>query len=200
VVFSAAIICGTIRGDMDSYGCFGAAMELIPTMSTAAPIPSRRSAIMRTLVPVIPVAVFGAVFGHYLMGSPVTFVSLLVCIALTGIVVNDSLVLLDRVRRLRADGLSPTEAATLAAANRLRAILIGSITTMAGVTPLMLATNENVMVLVPGAITLCFGLAFGTLVVLVLHPTGYLVMEDMARGLRWLRTGDPDLCNCPNRV
>ena len=149
---------------------------------------------------VIPVAVFGAVFGHYLMGSPVTFVSLLVCIALTGIVVNDSLVLLDRVRHLRAEGLSPTGAATQAAANRLRAILITSITTMAGVTPLMLATNENVMVLVPGAITLFFGLAFGTIVVLVLLPTGYLVIEDVARGLRWLRTGSSSPSNCSTGV
>ena len=138
---------------------------------------------------VIPVAIAGAIYGHFLMASPVTFVSLLACVALTGIVVNDSLVLLDKLRECRASGLPAFEAATRASTDRLRAILITTLTTMAGVAPLMLTKNVHAQIVVPMAIVLFFGLAFGTIVLLVLLPSGYLIAEDIKRLLRWLRTG-----------
>ncbi len=126
----------------------------------------------------IPLGVIGAIWGHVLMGSPLTMWSLIGIVALSGVVINDCLVLLDFLKRRRRQGLSVREAALQAGEARLRPILLTSITTFAGLTPLLFAKSVQAQLLVPIAISLAFGVLFSTLVTLFLLPLGYSLLED----------------------
>lgn len=137
----------------------------------------------------IPFAIVGAVLGHLVMGFPLTLLSMIGIVALAGIVVNDSLILVDFVNRRRRDGMPLVEAIVDGAKSRLRAILLTSITTVAGIAPLMFETSFQAQFLIPMAISIAFGLAFATFLTLVLLPTVYLVVEDLKGCLRWLWTG-----------
>ena len=137
----------------------------------------------------IPFAIVGAVFGHLIMGYPFTLLSMIGCVALSGIVVNDSIILVDFINRRRAQGGGLLEAVVLGARSRLRAILLTSITTIAGLTPLMTETSFQAQFLIPMAVSIVFGLTFATIVILFLIPTVYLLLEDGLRCGRWLLTG-----------
>ena len=99
-------------------------------------------------------------------------------VALAGVVVNDSLVLVDYVNRKRAEGLSLHDAAWEAGAARFRPILLTSLTTFAGLTPMLLETDVQALFLVPMAVSLSFGILFATLITLILVPAVYLMLED----------------------
>lgn len=134
----------------------------------------------------IPYSMVGAIIGHILMGYPLTFLSLIGGVALAGIVVNDSLILVDFINELRSRGVDMAEAVVAGAKSRLRAILLTSITTVASLAPLMLEQSFQAKFLIPMAISLVFGLTLATGLTLVLIPGLYLVLEDVKRCLRYL--------------
>ncbi len=134
----------------------------------------------------IPFGLVGAVFGHLFMGFELSIISMFGIVALSGVVVNDSLVLLDTAnRRQRELGESVLEAMLEAGPRRLRPILLTSLTTFFGLAPMILETEVQARFLIPMAISLGFGVLFSTLVILLLVPAMTLAVED-ARGL-WRR-------------
>ncbi len=139
----------------------------------------------------IPFALAGAVAGHLVMGFPLGLLSMIGSVALTGIVVNDSLILVDFVNKHRREGRQRTADAVVAGARaRMRAILLTSITTVAGLAPIMLETSFQAQFLIPMAISITFGLSFATVTTLLILPTFYVIAEDVRASLRWLVTGE----------
>ncbi len=133
---------------------------------------------------VIPFGLVGAVWGHVLMGQEVTVLSLFGFFALSGIVVNDSIILVVFYKRLRGRGWAAREAVIEAACRRLRAVLLTSLTTIAGLSPLLFETSLQAQFLIPMATTIAFGLAFATLLVLIVIPSLLLVYENADAGIR----------------
>ncbi|MGM8229070.1 efflux RND transporter permease subunit [Cellvibrio sp. ARAG 10.3] len=132
----------------------------------------------------IPFGFMGAVFGHMIMGREVSMLSMLGFIACAGVVVNDNLVLLDRINQLRQQGLDVVESVVQGGRDRFRAILLTSITTFIGLVPIMAEQSVQARFLIPMVISLAFGVLFATLVTLVLVPSLYVTAESV--GYRWL--------------
>jgi multidrug efflux pump subunit AcrB len=130
---------------------------------------------------VIPFGLVGAVAGHMVMGFSLSIMSMCGIVALAGVVVNDSLVLVDYVNRHVKDGQSLHDAAWEAGAARFRPILLTSMTTFAGLTPMLLETDIQAKFLIPMAVSLSFGILFATLITLILVPCIYLVLEDISQ-------------------
>ena len=124
---------------------------------------------------IIPFGAIGAIAGHWLMGLEMTLFSLFGLVALTGVVVNDSIVLIDFINKRVQDGMPLREALMDAGRRRFRAVLCTSLTTIAGLFPLLMETSFQAQILVPMATSLCFGLMFTTALVLFLIPTSYLI-------------------------
>ena len=139
----------------------------------------------------IPFGLAGALFGHWVMGLDVTLMSLFGFFALSGIVVNDSIILVDFYRWRRGQGMAVEAALVDAASQRLRAVLLTSLTTIAGLGPLLLETSLQAQFLIPMACSIAFGLAFATLLVLLVVPALLSVHESIHQGLRdwWGRLG-----------
>jgi len=132
----------------------------------------------------IPFGLVGAVWGHVLLGYDFSMFSLIGVVALSGVVVNDSLVLVDYVNQRRALGESLETAIRTAGVARFRAILLTSATTFAGLTPLMLETSVQSRMLIPMAISLAFGVVFATAITLVLVPATYMILHDLTTRAR----------------
>jgi multidrug efflux pump subunit AcrB len=126
----------------------------------------------------IPFGIVGAVWGHVLMGVNLTILSGFGIVALTGVVVNDSLVMVDFVNREVAGGKPLKDAIRTAGVARFRPILLTSITTFAGLTPLLLERSMQAQFLIPMAISLAFGVIFATSITLILVPSSYHILED----------------------
>lgn len=124
---------------------------------------------------IIPFSLVGALLGHILTGQTLSSMSLFGILALVGVVVNDSLVLVDYINKLRARGLDVLEAVKRAGAVRFRPVLLTSITTFAGVTPLLLDPSQQAKWLKPMATSLGFGILFATLITLIIVPVNYIV-------------------------
>ena len=107
-------------------------------------------------------------------------------VALAGVVVNDSLVLVDYVNRHREEEGSVLIAAVKAGAIRFRAILLTSLTTFAGLVPMLLETDMQARFLIPMAISLSFGILFATLITLILVPSVYVILEDVKKAVKWM--------------
>ena len=137
----------------------------------------------------IPFGLVGAIVGHLVMGYSFQLLSMIGVVALSGIVVNDSIVLVDFVNRKLREGAPLLEAVVAGGRARLRAILLTTITTVAGLGPLMLERSFQARFLVPMAISICFGLAFATVITLGFVPLCYLILEDVRGLVRWLFTG-----------
>lgn len=133
----------------------------------------------------IPFGVVGAIAGHLLLGMELSIMSMLGLVALSGIVVNDSLVLVDFVNRERATGIPLIQAVRDAGARRFRPILLTSLTTTAGVTPLLLEQSLQAKFLIPMAVSLAFGVMFATFITLIFIPSTYVVLEDLRKLARW---------------
>ena len=129
----------------------------------------------------IPLGFVGAVGGHVVMNEAVTMLSMMGVVALSGVVVNDSLVMVDFINRARRRGGTLMAAVQEAGAARMRPILLTSITTFAGLAPLLLEQGAQADFLKPMAISLAFGVLFATVVTLVLVPAAYLVLDDVER-------------------
>ncbi len=128
---------------------------------------------------VIPFGLAGALFGHWLLGIDLTILSLFGLFGLSGIVVNDSIILVVFFKQLRAGGMAIDEALTEAACQRLRAVLLTSLTTIAGLVPLLFETSLQAQFLIPMAASITFGLAFTTLLVLFLVPALLRIVDGL---------------------
>ena len=126
----------------------------------------------------IPFGIVGAILGHFIMGYDLSILSMFGIVALTGVVVNDSLLLIDYTNRIRRQGRPLLEALMEAGQRRFRPILLTSLTTFFGLMPMILETSVQAQFLVPMAISLAFGILFATGITLLLIPTFYLVLED----------------------
>ncbi len=139
---------------------------------------------------VIPFGLVGAILGHLVMGMPLTLFSFFGLVALTGVVVNDSIVLIDFINHRREEGLPLQEALLQAASRRFRPVMLTSVTTIMGLMPIVLERSLQAQVLIPMAIALAFGLAMSTLWVLVLVPVLY---QTVARRLEKQRLAAHEL-------
>jgi multidrug efflux pump subunit AcrB len=136
---------------------------------------------------VIPFGLVGAIFGHWLLNFDLTMMSIFGFFGLSGIVINDSIILTVAFKNFRDDGMGAKEAALAAAEKRLRAVLLTSLTTIVGVMPILFETALQAQFLKPMVISLSFGLLFGTLIVLLLLPavlTGIELLRSFATRIR----------------
>ncbi len=129
---------------------------------------------------IIPFGVIGMVAGHLLTGHDLTMLSLVGLLGLSGIIVNDSIILVARAGERMAGGEDPREAAVGAAGDRLRAVLLTSLTTIGGLAPLLFEKSIQAQFLIPMAVTITFGLAAGTFLVLLLAPAIYGILADFS--------------------
>lgn len=129
----------------------------------------------------VPFGVQGAIVGHWIMGYDLTIMSAIGLVALNGIVVNDSMVLVDFINNRVRSGMSHFEASIAGSKLRMRAIVLNTITAVVGMTPLMFETSFQAKFLIPLAVTLTWGLAFATVLTLVVVPAINMVFFDIAR-------------------
>ena len=127
----------------------------------------------------IPFGLTGAVLGHVMMDRDLTILSLFGLFGLSGIVINNSIVLLSFYKEFRAQGMEPKAAVVEAACQRLRAVLLTSMTTIAGLTPILFEESLQAQFLIPMAISIVFGLALGTLLILFVVPSMVLMLENL---------------------
>ena len=137
----------------------------------------------------IPLALIGVIWGHIIMGLDFTMPSMLGFVSLAGIVVNNSILLVEFVKRRVAEGLTIHEAATKASYDRFRSVFLTSLTTIAGMTPLLFETSLQAQVLIPLATSIVFGIAMSTLLVLFVVPCLYSILEDFG----WANSGKESL-------
>ena len=164
------------------FGIF--ALLAIPLKSYVQPL---------IIMSAIPFGFVGAVWGHLIVGLNFTMMSLMGLVALSGVVVNDSLVMVDFINRARRRHGDLHAAVREAGATRFRPILLTSLTTFAGLAPLMLERSVQAAFLIPMATSLAFGVIFATFITLILVPTSYLIVEDFVGvGRRLFGREDPN--------
>lgn len=144
-------------------------------------IPLRSYSQPLIIMSVIPFGLVGAVLGHMLLGLSMSIMSVFGLIALAGVVVNDSLIMVDFVNRARAEGVALRQSVLDAGAQRFRAILLTSLTTFVGLAPIVLERSLQAKVVVPMAVSLAFGILFATVITLLLIPALYMMLDDIKR-------------------
>lgn len=137
----------------------------------------------------IPFGIVGAVFAHVLLGYPLSMISLMGIVALSGVVVNDSLVLVDFANNERIRGCAVKESILNAGVRRFRPVLLTTLTTFLGLAPMIFERSRQARFLIPMAISLGFGILFATFITLFLVPALYVVIEDFHRAWNWLYGG-----------
>ena len=157
------------------------ALLAIPTKSYLQPL---------IIMGVIPFGMIGAIFGHWVMGHPLSMMSLMGVIALSGVVVNDSLIMVDFVNKAIAEGKERFDAVVDAGTRRFRAILLTSLTTFFGLAPMLLEKTAQAESMVPMAISLAYGIVFATVITLLLIPCLYMILQDL--GIWWAARSKPD--------
>jgi len=170
---------GEQREQSESYGSLyvGAVFVLFAIYSLLA-IPFRSYLQPIIVMLIIPFSVVGAILGHMIMGMNLSIMSIMGLLALAGVVVNDSLVLVDWINRRRREGMDLIESVRKAGVARFRAILLTSLTTFAGLMPLIFEKSTQAQFLIPMAVSLGFGILFATFITLILVPVCYLLLED----------------------
>lgn len=138
---------------------------------------------------VIPAGIFGSILGHGMEGMQVSVLSAWGMIALMGILVNDAVVYLDTFNRNLKNGMQINDAMYQAGIQRFRPILLTSVTTVAGLYPLILETSFQAQFLIPMGISVAYGVLFGTFFILLFFPALVLSMNDLKRSIKWLWTG-----------
>ncbi|MDH3580265.1 MAG: efflux RND transporter permease subunit, partial [Hyphomicrobiales bacterium] len=138
---------------------------------------------------IIPFGVVGAILGHMVIGVNLTIISMIGLLGLAGILVNDSIILVSQVVRRRGDGDTLAQAAVGASQDRFRAVLLTSLTTIGGLTPLLFEPSRQAQFLIPMAVTMVFGLAAATVLVLILVPSLIGIGGDVARLAGLVRGG-----------
>ncbi len=137
----------------------------------------------------IPFGLVGAIAGHLIMGLNLSLLSLMGMVGLSGVVVNDSLVLIDAANKIRKKGATAKESVILAGGLRFRAIILTSLTTFAGLTPMIMEKSIQAQFLIPMAVSLGFGVMFATGITLLLIPCGYAILEDFHNLMGLTRKG-----------
>ena len=137
----------------------------------------------------VPFGIIGAVFGHILLGYDVTMLSVFGMVALSGVVVNDAIVLIERVNANLAQGMPLKDALPIGGARRFRAIFLTTISTVGGLTPLIMERDLQAQFLIPMALSVAAGVAFATLLTLVLIPCLLAILNDLRRGAYYVRYG-----------
>jgi multidrug efflux pump subunit AcrB len=146
------------------------ALMAIPLRSYSQPL---------IIMSVIPFGIIGALFGHWLLGIPVSMMSYFGIIALAGVVVNDSLILVDFINKERAEGVPLSQAVLDGARIRFRPILLTSLTTFLGLAPITIFERSlQAQIVIPMAASLSFGIVFATVITLILIPSLYLILDD----------------------
>jgi multidrug efflux pump subunit AcrB len=136
----------------------------------------------------IPFGIVGAVIGHIILGYDLSLVSLMGVIALSGVVVNDSLIMIDHANKNRGD-LSAFESIREAGIRRFRPIILTTLTTFGGLTPIILETSRQAYQLIPMAISLGFGIVFATAIILIIVPTLYMILDDFTKAVKTAKSG-----------
>ena len=129
----------------------------------------------------IPFGIFGAIIGHLIMGYSMSIVSMMGIIALAGVVVNDSLVMVDYANKQVREGMSPYEAICSSGARRFRPIMLTTISTFGGLAPMIFETSRQAKFMIPMALSLGYGILFSTVITLLLVPCLYLMIDDVRR-------------------
>ncbi len=137
----------------------------------------------------VPFGIIGAIIGHLLMGYNLSLVSIFGMVALTGVVVNDAIVLIDRINENLASGMKFFDAIIAGGARRFRAIFLTTISTVGGLVPLIMETDFQARFLIPMALSLAAGVAFATVLTLVLVPSLFAILSDFRLLIGRLRTG-----------
>jgi len=127
----------------------------------------------------IPFGIVGATMGHLLMGFNLSILSLFGIVALAGVVVNDSLIMIDLINRERRSGVELAQVLRDCATRRFRPIMLTTLTTFCGLLPMITEKSLQARFLIPMAISLAFGVAFATCITLVLVPSLYMILEDI---------------------
>jgi len=187
-------VSGSIQQEMDSADSqmrdFIISMLIIFSL-LAIPLKSYSQATMIMIV--IPFGVIGSVMGHFILGMDLSALSVMGILAAAGVVVNDSLVMVDYVNNARKRGERLKDAVIHAGTKRFRAILLTSITTFIGLVPIIFfEVSAQAKIVIPMAISLAFGVLFATIVTLILIPSLYLIIEDI-KGLLKRKKKQPQL-------
>lgn len=149
-------------------------------------IPLRSYFLPFVVMSAVPFGFVGAVLGHMVMGMDLTVLSMFGFVALAGVAVNDNLVLVDFINRAKREGMPEFEAVRQAGQRRFRPILLTSVSTFVGLTPLILEKSLDAQFLIPMAISLGFGVLYSTVTSLILVPSLYLIAEDFRSTFHWL--------------
>lgn len=168
---------GEMKGDLEKALII--AMLLIYTL-LAIPLKSYSQPVI--IMCVIPFGVAGAIVGHLIADIPLSVLSFFGMLALTGIVVNDSLVMLTTYNQLLAEGMTREEALVEAGSSRFRAILLTTVTTVSGLMPLLMETSEQAQYLIPAAVSLAYGELFATVITLFIVPIVTLMLAELLFG------------------
>ena len=173
-----------MAGEVEEFGAIQDGMKRALLLATvlifvlmAVPLKSYWQPIV--ILAIIPFGWVGAAIGHMIMGLDLSILSFFGMLALSGVVINDSIVLVTRYNQAIRDGLSVMEAVIEAATRRYRAIFLTTATTVIGLTPLMMETSEQAQYLIPAAVSLAFGELFSTVLMLVFVPVLIVVSEDV---------------------
>ena len=171
---------GEAREQRDSFRSLAWGMTFVLfALYTLLAIPFRSYSQPLMVMAVIPFGVAGAILGHLIMGMALSIISVMGMLALSGVVVNDSLVLVDYVNRRRREGVPIADAVRHAGVARFRAVLLTSLTTFAGLMPLIFEKSTQAQFLIPMAVSLGFGILFATFITLLLVPVNYLILDDI---------------------
>ena len=176
---------------MDLGIAFIAALFLIYAL-IAIPLHSYSQPLI--IMSVIPFGLIGAVIGHVMMGMAISMFSMFGLIALAGVVVNDSLILVDFINKARLEGVPMREAVLQSGTARFRAIVLTSFTTAAGLMPILFETSSQAQFVIPTAVSISFGIVFATIITLFLIPSLYMLQEDgFAAIRRWRGKPQPTM-------
>jgi multidrug efflux pump subunit AcrB len=181
---------GEQRRQRESFGSLQSGLIILFfTIYCLLALPLKSYSQPLVVMSVIPFGVIGAVIGHWIMGHPLSFLSSLGLMALMGVVINDSLVLVDYINQQHRAGERLGAAVRRAGVARFRPVMLTSLTTFFGLVPLLLEPSSTSKFLIPMAISLGFGILFATMITLILVPTNIMIVADIRRYFR-ARTHD----------
>ena len=173
---------GTTRDQNEDLAMLGSAFIIVVLIIFALIATQLRSYIQPLAILVaIPLGVAGAVLGHYVLGFSLSFISVFGIVALAGVAVNASVVLVDLYNQYRAEGSSPIEAAADSAARRFRPILLTTLTTALGLAPLLLEKSPQAQFLIPMAVSLGFGIVVSAFMVIFVTPSVAVIVDDLRK-------------------
>ncbi len=173
---------GTTREQNEDLADIGSAFVVVLLVIFAMIATQLRSYLQPLAVLVsIPLGVAGAILGHFVLGFPLSFVSIFGIVALAGVAVNASVVLIDLYNRHRDAGVSPIDAAAVSAARRFRPVVLTTLTTALGLTPLLFEKSPQAQFLIPMGVSLGFGILISGLMVLFVTPAAAVIVEDIRR-------------------